>query len=167
METIKAFWPNREIHTHIMSKYPSRWLPEILPYSDTVFIHWECEEEITEIIKLVQQQGKKAGVAICIGTVLEKAQKALRNADAVLLLTIPEPGRSGQKFDMSGLDSIEKINKWPFRNQLRICVDGGIDEKIVVLLQAEDVVSGSSVLNHFDPKRQIMKLQTAGRYEAP
>ena len=46
METIRALWPNREIHTHIMSKTPSRWIPEILNYSDLIFIHWECDEDI-------------------------------------------------------------------------------------------------------------------------
>jgi pentose-5-phosphate-3-epimerase len=53
----------------------------------------------------------------------------------------------------------------PFRNKIRICVDGGVNEKIAPLLQVEDLVSGSSVLNHADPKQQILNLQTAGRYE--
>ena len=44
METIKALWRNQEIHTHIMSKTPSIWLSEVLPYSDIVYIHWECDE---------------------------------------------------------------------------------------------------------------------------
>ena len=34
------------------------------------------------------------------------------------------------------------------------------------IIVAENIVSGSSVLKNADPKRQIMRLQTAGRYEA-
>ena len=62
METIRALWPNREIHTHIMSKSPSRWIPEVLRYSDVVYIHWECDEHIETILKQIQKSGKKAGI---------------------------------------------------------------------------------------------------------
>ena len=66
---------------------------------------------------------------------------------------------------MEGLDRIDQLIKMPFRDVFRICIDGGINEKIVNLLEVEDLVSGSSVLNHADPKHQILRLQTAGRYE--
>ena len=82
------------------------------------------------------------------------------------MLTIPEPGRSGQKFDMAGLERIEELKDMACREKLRVCVDGGVNEKIAPLLQVEDIVSGSVVLNHQHPKYQILRLQTAGRYEA-
>ena len=42
LEAIRAYWPNKEIHVHIMSKTP--WfINEIIPYSDVVFIHAEIE----------------------------------------------------------------------------------------------------------------------------
>jgi pentose-5-phosphate-3-epimerase/putative flippase GtrA len=166
METIKTLWPNREIHTHIMSKSPSRWIPEVLSYSDIVFIHWECDEHIETILKKIQQAGKKAGIALCMSTVPEKIEQQLIHVDAVLLLTIPKPGSSGQKFDMDGLVYIDKLNSMPLRKNFRICVDGGINDKIAPQLQVENIVSGSSVLNHKDPKSQILCLQTSGRYEA-
>jgi ribulose-phosphate 3-epimerase len=166
METIKALWPNREIHTHIMSKFPSRWIAEVLSYSDIVYIHWECNEPLKPILKQIQQAGKKAGIALCMITNPEMIEQELKNVDAVLLLTIPEPGRSGQKFDMEALDYIEQLNAMQIRENIRICVDGGVNEKIAPQLQVEDIVSGSSVLNHSDPKGQILFLQTAGRYVA-
>jgi len=165
METIRALWPEREIHTHIMSKTPSLWLQEVVPYSDTVYIHWECEEDIEEMISLLQRDGKKAGVALCMSTDLDEVQGVLDKVSAVLLLTIEEPGRSGQTFELNALDRIQQLNAKPFRNQIRICVDGGVNEKVVGLLKVEDVVSGSSVLNHHDAKRQILRLQSAGYYE--
>ena len=90
----------------------------------------------------------------------------LKKADYVLLLTIPNPGSSGQKFDMDGLDRIKRINKLPFRNQFVVCVDGGVNENIVNMLEVENIVSGSSVLKSPNPRKQIMRLQTVGRYEA-
>jgi pentose-5-phosphate-3-epimerase/putative flippase GtrA len=165
METIRALWPEREIHTHIMSKNPSRWLQDVVPYSDTIYIHWECDEDIDEMINVVQQEGKKAGVALCMSTTLDEAQGVLDKVDAVLLLTIQEPGRSGQVFDLEGLNRIKQLNSQPFRDQFRVCVDGGVDEKVVGLLKVEDVVSGSSVLSHHDSKRQILNLQSGGYYK--
>ena len=149
METIKAFWRNREIHTHIMSKTPSRWLSEVLP----------------GVLGTIHKAGKKVGLALTMKTTLDDVKEIFKQIDAILLLTISEPGHSGQEFDMEGLKRIEKLNKLPFRDHLRVCVDGGVNEKIIGLVQVEDVVSGSSVLNHINPKQQILRLQTSGRYE--
>jgi len=165
METIRAFWPNREIHTHIMSKTPSRWIPEVLPYSDLIYIHLESDEPLQQFLDLIRSANVRAGLALTMETSPDQASATIENADAVMLLTIQEPGKSGQKFDMEALERIEQLNKMPFRNKIRICVDGGINEKIAPLLKVEDLVSGSSVLNHADPKQQILNLQTAGRYE--
>jgi ribulose-phosphate 3-epimerase len=165
METIKAFWRNREIHTHIMSKTPSRWLSEVLPYSDIVYVHWECDEDIKAVLGTIHKAGKKVGLALTMKTTLDDVKEIFKQIDAILLLTISEPGHSGQEFDMEGLKRIEKLNKLPFRDHLRVCVDGGVNEKIIGLVQVEDVVSGSSVLNHINPKQQILRLQTSGRYE--
>jgi pentose-5-phosphate-3-epimerase/putative flippase GtrA len=165
METVRALWPNKEVHTHIMSKTPSRWLPEVLPYSDLVYVHWECEEPLEMLLQSIHYANVLAGVALSMETSPDQAGPTIENADAVMLLTIQEPGKSGQKFDMEALERIEQLNKMPFRNKIRICVDGGVNEKIAPILQVEDLVSGSCVLNHSDPKRQIMNLQTVGRYE--
>ena len=84
----------------------------------------------------------------------------------MLLLTLEKPGSSGQKFDIDGLKRIKQINALSFRNQFVLCVDGGVNENIIGILEAENIVSGSFVLKSTDPKRQIMRLQTVGRYEA-
>lgn len=165
METIKALWKNREIHTHIMSKNPSRWLSEVLPYSDIIYIHWECNEDVDTLLDSINFAGKKAGIAITMHTSLYEIKEITKKIDAMLLLTISEPGYSGQKFDMDGLKQIDEVNKLPNRGKLRVCVDGGISEKVIGLVHVEDVVSGSSVLNHINPKQQILRLQTSGRYE--
>ena len=165
METIKALWRNQEIHTHIMSKTPSIWLSEVLPYSDIVYIHWECDEDIKTVLDIIHKADKKAGLALTMKTTLDDVGEIFKQMDAVLLLTISEPGYSGQKFDIEGLKRIEQLNELPFRDHFRVCVDGGINEKIISLVQVEDVVSGASVLNHSNPKQQILRLQTSGRYE--
>jgi pentose-5-phosphate-3-epimerase len=137
----------------------------VLPYSDTIYIHWECDEDIEEIIKTVKKEGKKIGVALCMDTTIDEAQVVFDKVDSVLMLTIQEPGRSGQVFDFDGLERIGKLNSNSFRGQIKVCVDGGINDKVVRLLQVEDVVSGSSVLSHQNPRKQILNLQSGGYYE--
>jgi ribulose-phosphate 3-epimerase len=165
LETMKAYWPNTQIQTHIMSKEPSKWLEQVLPYSDVVYVHAECDENVYEIFEKINNSGKKAGLAITMATNPYELIELLKKTVYVLLLTIPKPGSSGQKFDMDGLERIKQINSLPFRNQFVLCVDGGVNENIVPILEAENIVSGSSVLKNDYPKRQIMRLQTVGRYE--
>ncbi len=166
LETMKAYWPTTQVQSHIMSKKPSLWLEQVLQYSDVVYVHAECDEDVNKLLKKIQHSGKKAGLALTMATDPNKIVKLLEISDYVLLLTIPQPGSSGQKFDPSGLDKIKQINNLTFRNNFVLCIDGGVNENIVSMLEAENIVSGSSVLKNKDPKKQIMRLQTLGRYEA-
>ena len=104
-------------------------------------------------------------LALTMKSTLDDVKEIFNQVDAILLLTISEPGHSGQEFDMEGLKRIEELNELPFSKHLRVCVDGGVNEKIIGLVQVQDVVSGSSVLSHINPKQQILRLQTSGRYE--
>jgi len=166
LETMKAFWPQAQVQSHIMSTQPTKWLDQILPHSDVIYIHAECNENVGDILDLIKQNNKMAGLALTMKTNPDDILELLKKADYVLLLTIPNPGSSGQKFDMDGLDRIKQINKLPFRNQFVVCVDGGVNENIVNMLEVENIVSGSSVLKSPNPRKQIMRLQTVGRYEA-
>ncbi len=164
LETIKAYWPNKQIHIHIMSKTPSLYINEILPYSDVIFVHAECEESINNLYYEIKQAGKKFGIALSLSTKLHEVEPLLKLSDEVLLLTIKHLGVSGQKFEIDALEKIRLINKLSFRNKFSLCIDGGVNEDIVNSLQSENIVSGSSILNNADPKKQIMRLQTASRY---
>lgn len=165
LETMKSIWPDTEVQSHIMSTEPSRWLEQVLPYSDVVYVHVECDENVENLFKIIRKNGKKAGLALTMSTDPGTVSTLLEKADYVLLLTIPKPGTSGQKFDTDGLLRIKQINKFSFRSQFVLCVDGGVNENIINVLEAENIVSGSSVLKSNNPKRQIMRLQTVGRYE--
>ena len=166
METIKAYWPNKQIHTHIMSKTPSRYISEILLFSDITFIHPEYCEDIYDLYSTIKKAGKKFGLAFLFTTDIKKFESIIKLADNILLLSIKNPGLSGQEFQLKSLEKINFLNKHQYRNQFSLCIDGGVNEDIVSLLKAEDIVSGSSVLNNENPKKQIMRLQTASRYGA-
>ena len=165
METIQAFWPNKKIHTHIMSKTPSKYLLEIIPFSDIIYIHLNIDVSIQQIFEAIRGNGRKPGLVLTVEDNVEDVLDVIKMSDAVLMLSIQKPGFSGQKFDMDSLDKIEELNELPFRNDFILCIDGGVNDKLISLLKAENIVSGSAVLNHQTPQKQILRLQTAGRYE--
>ena len=166
MEVIRAYWSSKEIHAHIMSSRPSHWLPEILSYSDLVIVHAEIDEELKSVLRHIRQKGCRAGLCLTMKTPLATVLDLLGEIDELMLLTIPTPGLSGQQFDVKAFEKIDQINELTGRSRLRVCIDGGVNERIVGLLNVEDVVSGSSVLKSQKPRKQIMRMQTSSRYES-
>lgn len=165
IEVIRAFWPDKEIHVHLMSRKPTRWLSQLFPYIDVLIIHTEIDDDVAQVLKMINDEGKKAGLCLQNNTPIESVRHLAHLTKIFMLLSISTPGKSGQSFEISTLDRIAEMNRWDCRSQFIICVDGGINEKNIGLLNVELVVSGSSVLNNQDPIKQIMRLQTASNYE--
>lgn len=165
LEVVRAYWPRKPIHVHVMSRTPSRYLQELFPHVDRIYVHVEIDEDIDAVLRSIRDAGKQAGIAILADTPLESARRHLERIDGVLLLAILKPGSSGQSFQMATLERISDLNRWPERSHVDVCVDGGVTEANVGLLNVEIVVSGSSVLRSADPRRQIMRLQTSSNYE--
>ena len=164
LEMMKAYWPRTQIQTHIMSMKPEEWIDGVINYSDVIFIHDESDSDKRKLISKINSNGKKAGLALMMKTKINDVIELLKEVEYVLLLTISEPGKSGQKFNLNALNKIRELNALSFRNNFTLCIDGGINESIINLIHAENVVSGSSVLDSYNPKEKIMKLQTSNRY---
>jgi ribulose-phosphate 3-epimerase len=166
LETIQAYWPRRKIHVHLMTRHPSRWLKDLLPFADVFIVHQEIDDDLGALLDTIQDAGKQAGLALTMATPLEAVQPYLGRITVLMLLTIKQPGRSGQKFEMAALERIQVINQWERRREFALCVDGGVNTSNIHLLNLELVVSGSAVLESETPARQIMRLQTSSNYEA-
>jgi ribulose-phosphate 3-epimerase len=165
LEVVKAYWPHKPMHVHLMSKTPSVWIEDIAKYADLIIFHYEIDEDILNTIELIKSKNCMAGLALMTETPIESVLPFVDKIDTLMLLTIPRPGMSGQSFEISALKKIETLNSWPERADFDICIDGGVNEKIIGLLNVETVVSGSSVLCHENPPRQIMRLKTSSSYE--
>lgn len=166
LEVIKAYWPEKQIHVHLMSHTPSRWLKDVLPFADVLTIHAEIEEDPADVLTYIKNSGKIAGLCLASATPVESVRHLAGLFNLLMFLSIKTPGISGQSFEIDTLERIRAVNQWEQRNHFIICVDGGINEKNVGLLNVELVVSGSSVLNNPNPTKQIMRLQTTSSYEA-
>ena len=160
LSNIKKIWPNHKIQTHIMSKKPSRILEKVIDYSDTIFIHWEITENLNELRKKIEAKNKKFGIAITLKTQPKKILNILKKSSNLLILSIDDPGFSGQSFNFRAFKYIEYFNKVSFRSKFRICVDGGVDKNIIKILNVDDVVSNSAILRSSNPAREIIKFQS-------
>ena len=61
---------------------------------------------------------------------------------------------------------INQLDKSFKRKNFNLLVDGGVNSKIIKKINCEKIVSGAAVLNSRKPIYEIMKLQTASRYES-
>ena len=165
-EVVRAYWQNKKIEVHIMSKNPSKWLDDLLPYVDVIYVHPTIDEDLSYVIDKIRSCNVDAGIALSIYEPLEVVDPYIANNTIkhILLLTIPNPGFSGQKFDTSALQLITKLNSHKFRSEFEICVDGGVNDSTVKFLNVESVVSGSYILGAPNPIKNIMHLQTSGEY---
>lgn len=165
-EVVRAYWQKKKIEVHIMSKNPSFWLDDLLAYVDVIYVHPTIDEDLSEVIDKINSSKVEAGIALSLDEPIEiiDAYTDEGKIRHVLLLSIPLPGFSGQKFDLSALSILEKLNNHKNRVKFEICVDGGVNDITVKYLNVESVVSGSYILGAPNPIKNIMHLQTSGEY---
>ena len=165
-EVVRAYWQNKKIEVHIMSRNPSIWLDDLLLYVDVIYVHPTMDENLSEVIDKINFNKVQAGIALSVYEPLEIIDYYIetKKIKHVLLLTIPQPGFSGQKFDVSALPLLEKLNTHKNRSEFEICIDGGVNDSTVKYLNVESVVSGSYILGAPNPIKNIMHLQTSGEY---
>lgn len=166
IEVAHAYWPRKQMHAHLMSRQPSRYFDWVLPYADLVIVHVESDENLDGMFQKIRAAGKRIGLCVTMATPLDQVKPLAAKIDLLMLLSIARPGHSGQEMELSVVERIAEIQRWPQRKHFELCVDGGVNERTIGLLNVEKVVSGSSVLNHPNPTRQIMRLQTSSNYEA-
>jgi len=164
-EVIKAYWRNKNIEVHIMSKTPLRWIKEVIPFVDLIYVHLNISEDIDSLINFINKHNCKAGLVLSMGDDINHLMKYINKVNNIMLLAIKNPGYSGQQFDFKSVELIEYLNKHERRSSINLCVDGGVNKETIKYLNVDSIVSGSFVLKSDDPVKNIMLLQTSGEYE--
>jgi ribulose-phosphate 3-epimerase len=164
-EVVKAYWNNKFIEAHIMSSSPIKWIKEISPYVNRIYVHLELNEPLNKVLYLIKELGCECGIVIQKDIHLKFWDEYQDVIDSILVLAIENPGYSGQQFKMETLELIKKVNIHDNRNKISLNVDGGVNAETIKHIKAEYVVSGSYVLNATDPIKNIMVLQTSSQYE--
>ena len=158
-EEIKKIWPNHKIETHIMSKDPKKYIDKLSVYSDVIYFHYEIDENIKEVQKLILNKGVKPGIVIHSSKQYKDISSIIKDFQETLLLCIDNPGESGQKFNNESFSFIEQINLLRERSGFLLCVDGGLSLENIKKIDCDKIVSASNVFQSINPKKQIINLQ--------
>ena len=164
-EVIKAYWNNKSIEVHIMSKKPKKWILNVADNVDKIFIHTNIDDNLEDILDLINSKSCEAGIVIHKLADLDFFELYKKKIKHLLVLSIENPGYSGQKFDNNSLKIIDKINNLKERPNITLCVDGGVNNKTIEKIYSENVVSGSYVINSDSSEKNIVILQTSSKYE--
>lgn len=148
----------KKIDIHFMVSNPDKYIEKICYYNiEYITIHYEIKN-LEDYIDKIKNYGFKVGIAIKPETDIEKIYYLLDKINLVLIMSV-EPGKSGQKFiDVS--DKINKLKQEIINRKLnvKISVDGGINEEVLTYVKETDIlVSSSFILSDLDKNVDILK----------
>lgn len=138
------------LDVHIMAEEPAHLIEEFAHVgADMITVHTEACVHLDRTLRLIHEQGCKAGIALNPATPVSVLENVLELADMVLIMTV-NPGFGGQKYIPYCTEKIRKLRKMAEdrRKALYIEVDGGINrETIHTVLEAgaNVIVAGSAV----------------------
>ena len=148
----------KKIDIHFMVNDPGKYIDKICFYNiDYITIHYEIKN-LEDYIDKIKDYGFKVGIAVKPETDIEKIYYLLDKINLVLIMSV-EPGKSGQKFiDVS--DKINKLKQEIINRKLnvKISVDGGINEEVLTYVKEADIlVSSSFILSDLGRNVDILK----------
>ncbi|MBS0622395.1 MAG: ribulose-phosphate 3-epimerase [Verrucomicrobia bacterium] len=124
------------LDVHLMIYSPFDYIERFVEAgADSITIHFEATENISETLDYIRKCNVKAGLAFCPETSVEFIPKYLHQCDLILLMTV-DPGFGGQQFISEVLDKIEftrHLCNTLHLEGLDIQVDGGINQETAAL----------------------------------
>jgi ribulose-phosphate 3-epimerase len=141
---------NLPLDVHLMIEQPTRYLQAFADAgADYIVVHAEACRHLHRALQMINDLGKKAGVAFNPGTPIDALNNVLDLTDLVLLMSV-NPGFGGQKFIESTLPKITKTREIIEKSnrEIEVEVDGGISPTTsdsVIQAGANVLVAGSAV----------------------
>jgi ribulose-phosphate 3-epimerase len=134
---------------HLMVNDPKEYFLRFKKYLvDSFTFHCEANahEYNLELIKLIRNNGFKAGIAIKPNTDIKQYYKEVAESQIITIMTV-EPGKGGQTFIKEALNKIVEIKY--INPNVRIEVDGGINNNTIEIAKkyCDDFVVGSYFFN--------------------
>ena len=120
LEVVKAYWPNHQIHTHIMSKHPLNCLDEeIYKFSDIIYFHYESLDDKNKIIREIKNHKKVPGLVLHSVNKYENLDNIIKDFNEILVLSIKQCGVSGQNFEEKAFSLIDNLNSLSQRHKFK------------------------------------------------
>lgn len=150
-----------EVHfmAHNPEKLVSDWVR--LGISRALF-HVEARHDISELVSLANKHEIELGLALKIGTPVERIEPYRKDISVVQLMGISSIGTQGQPFDARVLDMIREVKeRYP---HIPIAIDGSVNADTapsLVTAGADTLAPGSYVLSSEDPQQALQALKSA------
>ena len=123
-----------------------------------ITIHLEIDKDIKDILSKIKSYGYKTGLSIKPNTDVNALIPYLDDLDLILLMTV-EPGLGGQPFIESSIEKIQDLKKLINNTNIKIEVDGGINDKTITeVKEANIAVVGSYITKSENPTEVIKDL---------
>lgn len=166
-EPENVWWPEgKKVDIHLMYLYPEEAVRVLLTKRPhMIIIHAESQGDLPKVMRLIQEAGVKAGVALLRTTSVEDARELIEIADHVLLFG-GELGGDGVA-ELAALDKVSQVRAVHSNlsddedAQIEIGWDGGANESNVLLIAGSgiDVINvGGALRNAIDPEHVYQKL---------
>ncbi|XP_032806932.1 ribulose-phosphate 3-epimerase [Petromyzon marinus] len=145
---------------HMMVARPEQWVkPMAAAGANQYTFHLEAIQGPGPLIKVIRDNGMKAGLAIKPGTTVQQLAPWASQVDMVLVMTV-EPGFGGQSFMEDMMPKVQWLrSQFP---SLDIEVDGGVGPDTIhkcAEAGANMIVSGSAIMKSDDPRSVIRNLK--------
>jgi ribulose-phosphate 3-epimerase len=154
------------LDVHLMITDPGRFAPAFIEAgADCVSVHQEACIHLDRTLRMIQQEGARAGVVLNPATPVSTLVHVLPLADYVLLMSV-NPGFGGQRIIPYCLGKARELRDLRDRLGLGFAIemDGGITlENVGVVAEAgvDWLVAGSSVFGTPDPAAAVVALREA------
>ena len=152
---------NYPLDVHLMVDDPMKYINKLDDLNiKYITFHVEIKKNVSKIISKIKELGYGVGLSIKPDTDIEELVPYINDIDMILVMSV-EPGKGGQKFIDKTIDRIKKIKKIIAKNKynIKIEVDGGIDDKSITMLDGVDIaVVGSYIIKSDNYSSRINKL---------
>ena len=147
IQSIRQF-SKKPFDAHLMVTNPDDFLEEYASAGvNMITVHKEVSPHLDRTLTRICELGCKAGVAINPGTSVSGLEFVIDKLDLILVMSV-NPGFGGQKFINSSIDKIKSIRNLVGDRNIKIQVDGGINDKTsskVIEAGADVLVAGSAI----------------------
>ena len=147
IQSIRQF-SKKPFDAHLMVTNPDDFLEEYASAgADMITVHKEVVPHLDRTLTRICELGCKAGVAINPGTSISGLEFVIDKLDLILVMSV-NPGFGGQKFINSSIDKIKLIRNLVGDRNIKIQVDGGINDKTAskaIEAGADVLVAGSAI----------------------
>lgn len=146
---------NKKIDAHFMVNDPIKYLNELKEYNLEYFTFHVELDNVKYLINKIKENNYKVGLSIKPNTDINVLKEYLDDIDLILIMSV-EPGMGGQTFINSAVDRISEIKNLIGNRNIKIAVDGGINNNTIKFINNADIaVVGSYITSSTNYQEKI------------